>query len=209
MRRDRGGNRRPRSEIEPDCRQAHEHENHRADELTRPIHTVPAALRSVYPVSGARRTPVGDWRYAGRGHFIRHYGLCRRMPARPLRWRCGSNCLAETHAWLVPCRRRQPRVRRACWPAHLHLGRWPSRMKHLCLVTRDESRAGPKAGSSIQRLARRVAAQCAVLWACPGLTEGIIARFRTMAITRTSVLTGQVLAVASALGFRPTATAVE
>ena len=55
------------------------------------------------------------------------------------------------------------------------------------------------------------------------MTEGIIARFRTMAITRTSVLTGQVLggliramisavlvvAVAAALGFRPTATAVD
>lgn len=55
------------------------------------------------------------------------------------------------------------------------------------------------------------------------MTEGIIARFRTMAITRTSVLTGQVLggliraiisallvvAVAFALGFRPTATVVE
>jgi ABC-2 type transport system permease protein len=58
---------------------------------------------------------------------------------------------------------------------------------------------------------------------CTDMTEGIIARFRTMAITRTSVLTGQVLgglirtlasgvlvvAVALALGFRPTATAVE
>ncbi|MGD0083251.1 MAG: ABC transporter permease [Acidimicrobiales bacterium] len=55
------------------------------------------------------------------------------------------------------------------------------------------------------------------------MTEGIIARFRAMAITRTSVLTGQVLggliramisailvvAVALALGFHPTATAVE
>ena len=54
------------------------------------------------------------------------------------------------------------------------------------------------------------------------MTEGIIDRFRTMAITRTSVLTGQVLggvirtmvsgalvvAVALALGFRPTASAV-
>lgn len=54
------------------------------------------------------------------------------------------------------------------------------------------------------------------------LTEGIIARFRTMAITRASVLTGQVLggliramisavlvvAVALALGFSPTATAI-
>ena len=55
------------------------------------------------------------------------------------------------------------------------------------------------------------------------MTEGIIARFRTMAISRTSVLTGQVLggliramisailvvAVALALGCRPTATAIE
>jgi ABC-2 type transport system permease protein len=52
------------------------------------------------------------------------------------------------------------------------------------------------------------------------MTEGIIARFRTMAITRTSVLTGQVVgglirsmisgvlvvAVALALGFKPAAT---
>jgi ABC-2 type transport system permease protein len=58
---------------------------------------------------------------------------------------------------------------------------------------------------------------------CTDMKEGIIARFRTMAITRTSVLTGQVLgslirtlisgvlvvAVALALGFRPTATPVE
>lgn len=55
------------------------------------------------------------------------------------------------------------------------------------------------------------------------MTEGIIARFRTMAIARTSVLTGQVLGgliralisgvllvlVAVGLGFRPTATPVE
>ena len=55
------------------------------------------------------------------------------------------------------------------------------------------------------------------------MTEGIIARFRTMAIARTSVLTGQVfggltralasgvlvVAVALGLGFRPTATPVE
>jgi len=55
------------------------------------------------------------------------------------------------------------------------------------------------------------------------MTEGIIARFRTMAIARTSVLTGQVLggviralasgvlliAMAVGLGFRPTATPVE
>jgi len=58
---------------------------------------------------------------------------------------------------------------------------------------------------------------------CTDMNEGIIARFRTMAITRASVLTGQVLgafirtlisgvlvvAVALALGFRPTATPVE
>jgi len=58
---------------------------------------------------------------------------------------------------------------------------------------------------------------------CTDMKEGIIARFRTMAITRASVLTGQVLgafirtlisgvlvvAVALALGFRPTATPVE
>jgi hypothetical protein len=55
------------------------------------------------------------------------------------------------------------------------------------------------------------------------MTEGIIARFRTMAITRTSVLTGQVLgglirttlggvmvvAVAFALGFKPRATMID
>jgi ABC-2 type transport system permease protein len=58
---------------------------------------------------------------------------------------------------------------------------------------------------------------------CLDMNEGIIARFRTMAITRASVLTGQVLgslirtlvsgalvvAVALLLGFRPTATPVE
>jgi ABC-2 type transport system permease protein len=58
---------------------------------------------------------------------------------------------------------------------------------------------------------------------CIDMNEGIIARFRTMAITRTSVLTGQVLgslirtlisgvlvvAVAIGLGFRPTATPLE
>lgn len=58
---------------------------------------------------------------------------------------------------------------------------------------------------------------------CTDMNEGIIARFRTMAITRASVLTGQVLgslirtlisgalvvAVALGLGFRPTATPVE
>ena len=58
---------------------------------------------------------------------------------------------------------------------------------------------------------------------CIDMNEGIIARFRTMAITRTSVLTGQVLgsltrtlisgalvvAVALGLGFRPTATPLQ
>jgi ABC-2 type transport system permease protein len=58
---------------------------------------------------------------------------------------------------------------------------------------------------------------------CTDMREGIIARFRSMAITRASVLTGQVVgsfmrtlisgilvvAVALALGFRPTATPVE
>ncbi|MEA2502168.1 MAG: type transport system permease protein [Actinomycetota bacterium] len=58
---------------------------------------------------------------------------------------------------------------------------------------------------------------------CTDMNEGIIARFRTMAITRASVLTGQVIGsfirtmisgvlvvgVALALGFRPTATPVE
>ncbi len=58
---------------------------------------------------------------------------------------------------------------------------------------------------------------------CIDMNEGIIARFRTMAITRTSVLTGQVIgslirtlisgvlvvAVAIGLGFRPTATPLE
>jgi ABC-2 type transport system permease protein len=58
---------------------------------------------------------------------------------------------------------------------------------------------------------------------CIDMNEGIIARFRTMAITRTSVLTGQVLGslartmvsgalvvvVAIGLGFRPTASPLE
>lgn len=58
---------------------------------------------------------------------------------------------------------------------------------------------------------------------CTDMNEGIIARFRTMAITRTSVLNGQVLGslvrtlvsgalvvgVAVGLGFRPTATPLE
>ena len=66
-------------------------------------------------------------------------------------------------------------------------------------------------------------AEATALGICTDMKEGIIARFRTMSITRTSVLTGQVLgalirtlisgvlvvAVALALGFRPTATPVE
>jgi len=59
--------------------------------------------------------------------------------------------------------------------------------------------------------------------ACTDMGEGVIARFRTMAISRTSVLTGQVLGglirtsisavlvigVAIGLGFRPSATPIE
>jgi ABC-2 type transport system permease protein len=66
-------------------------------------------------------------------------------------------------------------------------------------------------------------AEATALGICTDMKEGIIARFRTMAITRTSVLTGQVLgafirtmisgalvvAVGLAVGFRPTATPVE
>lgn len=67
------------------------------------------------------------------------------------------------------------------------------------------------------------AAAATAINVCVDMNEGIIARFRTMAITRTSVLTGQVvgslirtfvsgalvMAVAFAVGFRPTATPVE
>lgn len=67
------------------------------------------------------------------------------------------------------------------------------------------------------------AAEATAVSVCTDMNEGIIARFRTMAISRTSVLTGQVLgtliqamisvvlvvAVALALGFRPTASPVE
>ena len=66
-------------------------------------------------------------------------------------------------------------------------------------------------------------AEATAVSVCTDMKEGIIARFRTMAIARTSVLTGQVLgsliqalvsvslvvAVAVALGFRPTANPVE
>jgi ABC-2 type transport system permease protein len=70
------------------------------------------------------------------------------------------------------------------------------------------------------------AASCAEMTAiemCTDMTEGIITRFRAMAITRASVLTGRVfgsmirtlvsgallVAVGFALGFRPTATPIE
>lgn len=87
--------------------------------------------------------------------------------------------------------------------------------------------AVPAGGSYIEYLAPGIivmtAGACAAATAvnvCVDMNEGIIARFRTMAITRTSVLTGQVLgslirtllsgalvvAVALGLGFRPTAT---
>ena len=66
-------------------------------------------------------------------------------------------------------------------------------------------------------------AQSTALSVCTDMSEGIMARFRTMAISRTSVLTGQVLgsllhalisvalviAIAVGLGFRPTATPME
>jgi ABC-2 type transport system permease protein len=66
-------------------------------------------------------------------------------------------------------------------------------------------------------------AQATAINVCTDMNEGIIARFRTMAITRTSVLSGQVLgtlgrtlvsgalvvAVAIALGFRTTASPLE
>jgi ABC-2 type transport system permease protein len=67
------------------------------------------------------------------------------------------------------------------------------------------------------------AAAATAINVCIDMNEGIIARFRTMAISRISVLTGQVvgslirtlvsgalvMAVALAVGFRPTATPVE
>jgi ABC-2 type transport system permease protein len=67
------------------------------------------------------------------------------------------------------------------------------------------------------------AAEATAVNICTDMNEGIIARFRTMAITRTSVLTGQVVgtlvrglisvtlvvAVAFGFGFRPTASPVE
>lgn len=88
----------------------------------------------------------------------------------------------------------------------------------------------PDSGRYIDYLAPGIilmtAGACAAATAvnvCTDMNEGIIARFRTMAITRASVLTGQVLgslirtlisgalvvAVALALGFRPTATPLQ
>jgi ABC-2 type transport system permease protein len=86
--------------------------------------------------------------------------------------------------------------------------------------------AAPAAGSYIDYLTPGIlvmtacaAAEATALNVCMDMTEGIVARFRTMAISRTSVLTGQVLGslvrtlasgalvlgVAVALGFRTTA----
>jgi ABC-2 type transport system permease protein len=67
------------------------------------------------------------------------------------------------------------------------------------------------------------AAQATAISVAMDMTEGIIARFRTMAISRSSVLTGHVLgsmiqsmlsvvvviAIAAAIGFRPTASVAE
>jgi ABC-2 type transport system permease protein len=90
--------------------------------------------------------------------------------------------------------------------------------------------AAPTGGDYIDYLAPGIlvmtagaAAAGTAINVCIDMNEGIIARFRTMAITRTSVLTGQVLgslartlvsavlvvAVALGLGFRPTATPLE
>lgn len=90
--------------------------------------------------------------------------------------------------------------------------------------------AAPAGASYIDYLAPGIIVMTASLSAeatavsiCTDMKEGIIARFRTMAIARTSVLTGQVLgtliqaltsvvlvvAVALGLGFRPTASPIE
>ena len=90
--------------------------------------------------------------------------------------------------------------------------------------------AAPRAGRYIDYLAPGIllmtaasAAEGTALNVVTDMTEGIITRFRTMAVTRTAVLTGQVagslirtlisgalvVAVALALGFRPTATPVQ
>ena len=90
--------------------------------------------------------------------------------------------------------------------------------------------AAPVSGHYIDYLAPAVilmtagsSAEATAVAVCTDMAEGIIARFRTMAIARTCVLTGQVLggliralisgalvvAVALALGFRPTASPAE
>ena len=90
--------------------------------------------------------------------------------------------------------------------------------------------AAPRAGRYIDYLTPGIllmtaasAAEGTALNVVTDMTEGIITRFRTMAVTRTAVLTGQVagsvirtlisgalvVAVAVALGFRPTATPVQ
>jgi ABC-2 type transport system permease protein len=90
--------------------------------------------------------------------------------------------------------------------------------------------ATPAGGHYIDYLAPAVilmtagsSAEATAVSVCSDMGEGIIARFRTMAIARTAVLTGQVIGsliralisgalvvgVALALGFRPTATPVE
>jgi ABC-2 type transport system permease protein len=90
--------------------------------------------------------------------------------------------------------------------------------------------AAPEGGRYIDYLAPGIvvmtvgaAAATTAVNVCQDMNEGIIARFRTMAISRTSVLTGQIMgslirtmisgalvvAVAIGLGFRPTATPLE
>jgi ABC-2 type transport system permease protein len=90
--------------------------------------------------------------------------------------------------------------------------------------------AAPAGGRYIDYLAPAIlvmtagaSAAATAINVCIDMNEGIIARFRTMAISRTSVLTGQVLgsltrtlisgtlviAVALGLGFRPSATPLE
>jgi ABC-2 type transport system permease protein len=99
----------------------------------------------------------------------------------------------------------------------------------------DTLRAGPGAATplgghyidyltpGVILMTASVTAEATAVNICTDKTEGIIARFRTMAITRASVLTGQVLgslirslmsvalvvAVAVGLGFRPSATPLE
>jgi ABC-2 type transport system permease protein len=99
----------------------------------------------------------------------------------------------------------------------------------------DTLRAGlgaavPRGGRYIEYLAPGIilmtacaGAEATAIHVCTDMSEGIIARFRTMPIARTSVLTGQVVgslirtlisgalvvAIATVLGFRPTATLLD